>query len=136
MGPRRAWLWLVPSLCSCLDVSTMKKTSPYFIITCNESRTPDEMIFLQDVGDGDGALQSWKMDYRTPDPAGKFLLYPGDGHNVFYIVGAYESRMAGFMLYLDNSGQIQAWPFDPENPERTAVREDVLVRCCHRPAAH
>ena len=46
MGPRRAWLWLVPSLCSCLDVSTMKKTSPYFIITCNESRTPDEMVFL------------------------------------------------------------------------------------------
>ena len=120
MGPRRAWLWLVPSLCACLDVSTMKKTSPYFIITCNESRTPDEMVFLQDVGDGDGALQSWKMDYRTPDPAGKFLLYPGDGHNVFYIVGAYESRMAGFMLYLDNSGQIQAWPFDPENPDRTA----------------
>ena len=120
MGPRRAWFWLVPTLCSCLDVSTKKQPVPYFIITCNESKTPDEMIYLQDGGDGDGAVQAWKMDYRTPEAAGKFLLYPGDGDEMFYLVGAYESHMAGFMLYLDNSGQAQAWPFDPDTPDKEA----------------
>jgi len=119
MGPRRALLWLVPSLCSCLDVST-DAPSPYFIITCNESRTPDEMLYLLDGGDGDGALQAEKMDYKKPDASGKFLLYPGDDDGVFYLVGAYESRMAGFMLYLDNSGLAEAWPFDPDNPDREA----------------
>ena len=119
MRPRTAWLWLLPSLCSCLDVSTEKPT-PYFIITCNESRTPDEMIYLQDGGDGDSALQAWKMDYRSPADAGKFLLYPGEEEEHYYLVGAYESHMAGFMLYLDNSGQAQAWPFDPENPDKEA----------------
>ena len=125
---RRALVCLLPSLCSCLDVST-DAPSPYWIISCNESRMPDEMLYLQDskypgdnwrMDDDTGILQSWKMDYRSPDASGKFLLYPSDTEGAYYLVGAYESVFAGYMLYLDSSGVAQPWPFDPEQPDKEA----------------
>ena len=115
----RALVWFIPSLCSCLDVST-DAPIPYWIISCNDSLIPDDMIYLERGGDGDGALQSWKMDYRKPDKTGKFLLYPGDD-DAYYIIGDYDSRAAGFMLYLDNSGAPQVWPFNPDAPDQEAA---------------
>jgi len=95
----------------------LNSSHPFWIITSKFSRYPDEMCYLTTSdSDGEGALRGWEMDYGDPDDQGKFVLFP-TGHGTWWLVGAYESRKAAHMLYLDSWGKTQTWPFHPEDPD-------------------
>ena len=95
---------------------------PYWIISTSTSREPNEMLYLTDADRGEGALRGWRFNEDSPDNKGMFWLMPvgGDDPDAHWLVGTKKSRKSGHMVYLDDFGKSQIWPFHPDKPDPKA----------------
>ena len=102
---------------------TINTSTPYWIVSTSTSRVPNEGLYLDNSdNDGEGALRGWRINWDDPDMKMCFWLWPVDAAfgetsptNMYYMVGTKDSRKAGHMLYLDDFGKSQVWPFHPED---------------------
>ena len=93
--------------------SIINTSHPWYIVSTSSSRMPNEALYLSlPVVDND--LAGWKLDYNNPDNKMAFWLWPaGDEADLFCLVSSKDSRIPGFMVFLDNFCKPELWPFHP-----------------------
>ena len=115
-------MWFVTL--SVVPTYIINTSTPYWIVSTSTSRVPNEALYLDSPSRGEGALRGWEINWDDPDMRMCFWLWPVDAAwgetsptNMYYMIGTKDSRKAGSMLYLDDLGKSQIWPFDPETTE-------------------
>lgn len=84
----------------------------FWIVATSESRRANHSIYMTTSSSrGQGALRT--EPFRT-DRRHTFHFYPASA-DTYYLVGAADSRKAGYMAYLNHKPE--AWPFDPNTPD-------------------
>ena len=124
-------MWFVTL--SAVPTYTINTSTPYWIVSTSTSRWAGEGLYLDTGPSGgggnsnEGPLRGWKIDWDDPDMKMCFWLWPVDAAfgetsptNMYYMVGTKDSRKAGYMVYLDGSGESEVAPFDPETTDPKA----------------
>lgn len=94
--------------------SIINTSHPWYIVSTSGSRMPNEGLYIG-INVFEPKLAGWEFDYNNPDNKMAFWLWPaGDEADLFYLVTTKDSRVPGYMLYLDNSGNRCLWPFHPD----------------------
>jgi hypothetical protein len=96
----------------------------WWILSTDKNRQAGEMLYLQGPSSDDGgALRGLQLDGENPIDEAKFILLPAKGEKgteTYHIVGAYESRAAGYNVFLDYDGTTQVLPYSPKKPDPQA----------------